>query len=85
MAQLNRSGEAWIPNISESLVTELLLAGLNAPGFSEQQRWQLCEAAERVSDKIRLSPLASVWPFEVLGRKAGADEDVVEVSAFPLH
>ena len=27
----------------------------------------------------RISPLAMVWPFEVLQRKRGADEDVVEV------
>lgn len=80
VTQLKRGGEGWAPNVSESLLEELLRAGLNAPAFSERQRWELCQAAEEVSQKIRLSPLAKWWPFHVLGRKTGFDEDLVEVS-----
>ena len=29
---------------------------------------------------MRVSPLAKWWPFEVVGRKKGVDEDVVQVS-----
>ncbi|KAL8778570.1 MAG: hypothetical protein Q9194_001925 [Teloschistes cf. exilis] len=77
--QLNRGNEGFEHNLSESLLTELLYAGLNAPAFSEQQRWQLCRAAHPVDQKIRMSPMAPYWPFQVLGRKAGMDEDVVKV------
>ena len=80
--QLRRSGEGWSPNITESLLNEVLMAGLNAPAFSERQRWELRHTAEDVGEKIRLSPLTACWPFEVLCRKAGSDEDVVEVSLF---
>lgn len=77
--QLNRGNEGFEHNLSESLLTELLYAGLNAPAFSEQQRWQLCRAVHPADQKIRMSPMAPYWPFQVLGRKAGMDEDVVKV------
>ncbi|KAL9018459.1 MAG: hypothetical protein Q9185_004236 [Variospora sp. 1 TL-2023] len=76
--QLRRGHEAYLPHISESLLTELLYAGLNAPAFSEQQRWQLCQAGGSAGERIRMSPLVPYWPFEVLARKAGVDEDVVK-------
>ncbi|KAL8950327.1 MAG: hypothetical protein Q9222_003632 [Ikaeria aurantiellina] len=79
--QLSRGNEAWAPHLSESLLTELLYAGLNAPGFSEQQRWELCLKAGPVGTKVRMSPLAQYWPFEVVGRKAKMDEDVVNFYA----
>lgn len=78
--QLRRGHEAYLPHLSESLLTELLYAGLNAPAFSEQQRWQLCQAAGTAGERIRMSRLVPYWPFEVLGRKAGVDEDFVRVS-----
>ncbi len=70
------------PQINEQLLTELVYAGLNAAGFSEMQRAQLVRSADGVGSRIRISPLASVWPFEVLGRKADTDEDVIEVSKY---
>ena len=68
-----------MPHLSESLLTELLYAGLNAPAFSEIQRLELRQAAGTVGDKIRMSPLVPYWPFEVLCRKAGVEEDYIEV------
>ncbi|KAL8690252.1 MAG: hypothetical protein Q9218_004261 [Villophora microphyllina] len=79
--QLNRGNEGFEHNLSQSLLTELLYAGLNAPAFSEQQRWQLCRAAHPVDQKIRMSPLVPYWPFQVLGRKACMDEDLVKFYA----
>ncbi|KAL8768979.1 MAG: hypothetical protein Q9209_004896 [Squamulea sp. 1 TL-2023] len=78
MNQLNRANEAYLPHISETLLNDLLYAGLNVPAFSEQQRWHLRKAASAVGAKVRMSPMAEVWPFEVLGRKVGVDEDVVQ-------
>ncbi|KAI4183328.1 MAG: hypothetical protein LQ346_006365 [Caloplaca aetnensis] len=76
--QLSRnSTDAYLPHISESLLTDLLYAGLNAPAFSEQQRWQLVQSVSIPGAKVRMSPLTPYWPFEVLGRKAGFDEDYV--------
>lgn len=66
--------------LTHALLQDLLLAGLNASGFSESQRWDLVGAAEWAGEKIRVSPLARWWPFEVLGRKMGVEEDVLEVS-----
>jgi len=69
--------------LNHALLQDLLLAGLNASGFSESQRWDLVGAAEWAGEKIRVSPLARWWPFEVLGRKLGVEEDVLEVSLTP--
>lgn len=66
--------------LSTDLLWELMIAGLNAPGFSERQRWELIQAAEYQGPHIGLSPLAEWWPWEVLGRKAYVPEDLVEVS-----
>ena len=74
---VNRGG---LPGLTESLLNDLLMAGLNAHGFSEKQRWELRQAAGFVGSRVAMSPLAQCWPFEALGRKAGVDEDVVEVS-----
>ncbi|KAL9125123.1 MAG: hypothetical protein Q9217_005622 [Psora testacea] len=60
------------------LLRDLLSAALNAPGFSEKQRWELYHTAELVNRSFLISPLAREWPFEVLGRRRGVEEDVVE-------
>ena len=79
MNELNKANEMYQPNISETLLIDLLYAALNVPAFGEQQRWRLRKAASTTGAKVRMSPLAEVWPFEVLGRKVGIDEDVVQV------
>lgn len=56
-----------------------MIAGLNAPGFSEKQRWELVQGAEYVGGQVNLSPLMKWWPWEALGRKTGSEEDVFEV------
>lgn len=68
-----------VPNLNEGILFELMNAGLNAPGFSEKQRWQLIQAAGFTGNEIRISPLAKWWPWEALGRKVKAEEDVIEV------
>ena len=68
--------------LNEELLHELLSAGLNAAGFSEKQRWELYEIGDYARHHFLLSPLLQSWPFEVVGRKARKEEDVVKVS-FP--
>lgn len=81
VTSLKRGGA---PNLSQSLLTELMLAGLNASGFSEKQRWELVEAAEYVGGEVKLSPLMKWWPWETVGRKIGSEEEVIEVSALAI-
>ncbi|KAL8839443.1 MAG: hypothetical protein Q9176_004439 [Flavoplaca citrina] len=85
MNELNKANEMYRPNISETLLIDLLYAALNVPAFSEQQRWRLRKAASTTGAKVRMSPLAEVWPFEVLGRKVSIDEDVVQKYAHILQ
>lgn len=74
---INRGG---LPGLTENLLNDLLMAGLNAYGFSDRQRWELRQLAGMAGSKVPMSPLAQFWPLEAVGRKAGVDEDVVEVS-----
>jgi len=73
----SKSAEA----LTEGLLKDLLSAGLNAAGFSENQRWQLYEACEYAKHHFIMSPMLQYWPFEVLGRKVRIEEDVLDVSS----
>ena len=75
----NWSGHNGWPLLTEALLHDLLMAALNAPGFSEKQRWELFEISGYARSRFRVSPLLQYWPFEVLGRKPKVEEDVVEV------
>lgn len=66
--------------LTEDLMKDLLMAGLNAAGFSEKQRWELYETSDYVRHRFAMSPLMQWWPFEVLCRKPRIEEDVVQVS-----
>lgn len=68
------------PLLTEQLLKDLLMAGLNAPGFSEKQHWELYQMSEYARQHFRMSPLLQHWPWEVLSRKPHVEEDVVEVS-----
>ncbi len=67
------------PLLTEQLLKDLLMAGLNAPGLSEKQRWELFQMSDYARHHFRVSPLLQYWPWEGLSRKAHVDEDVVEV------
>ena len=69
-----------IQELNIGLLKDLMSAALNAPGFSERQRWELYNTGDLIKGHFLVSPLAQSWPFEVLGRKRGIEEDVVEVS-----
>ena len=80
------SGHNGWPVLTEALLHDLLMAALNAPAFSEKQRWELFEISGYARSRFRVSPLLQYWPFEVLGRKANVEEDVVEVmSCLIMH
>ena len=67
-------------SLTPALLTELLRTALNAPGFSELQRWELyhCVGADlNIRQNFNISPLGQHWPFEALGRKRAMEEDVV--------
>ena len=73
---LRRGG---LSNVNHNLLFEYMITGLNAPGFSERQRWELVQVAEHTGQSIRISPLSQWWPWEALGRRPGIEEDVVQV------
>ncbi len=77
------SHNGW-PLLTETLLHDLLMAALNAPGFSEKQRWELFEISGYARSHFRVSPLLQYWPFEVLGRKPNVEEDVAEVRSHLL-
>lgn len=80
---LPRSGGGSRP-LNPMLLKDLLSAALNASGFSEKQRFELNIVVDPAYRCFLLSPLAKSWPFEVLGRRRGIEEDVVEVSLLTL-
>ena len=71
--------------LTPQLLKDLLSAALNAPGFSEKQRWELYQSSEHGRESYRMSPLLQYWPFEVLSRKAHMDENLVEVKLSKDH
>ena len=73
--------------LNEHLLNEYISAALNAIGFSERQRWELYSAVKDAKEvkTFLISPLAQYWPFEVVGRKAHREEDVVEWYAIGGH
>ena len=74
---LNNVDQGAHPLLNQGLVQELLYAGLNAPGFSEKQRWDLTRDGGVQGRSVKISPLAKHWPFNVLGRKTNVPEDVM--------
>lgn len=74
-------GQQHMHGLNDSLLRDLVMAGLNAYGFSDKQRWEIHQTAAPFlgREMFRLSDLARGWPFETLGRKRGMEEDVVEV------
>ena len=66
--------------LNDALLQDLLYAGLNAPGFSESQKWKLAIAAGYAGNEVRMSQQCENWPYHTIGRKANWDEDVIRVS-----
>ena len=85
-SQSNSFGHNRPPSngVDEQLLRDVVMAGLNAYGFSDKQRWQILEASASILGRqvFRMSPIARGWPFETLGRKCGYEEDVVEVRLY---
>ncbi|MCJ1251974.1 hypothetical protein MMC30_009212 [Trapelia coarctata] len=74
------------PELTEDLLGDLLHAGLNTPGFSEQQKWRLWQGLIPFSQSIaRMSPLSEIWPWLALSRKPGTEEALVFVYAKIHH
>ena len=82
-ALVNRLGNGQKDDgIDNNLLEELIYAGLNATGFSEQQRAELIYAGREVGRKMKVSVFGRWWPFEALNRKDNVPDDVVDVSLF---
>ena len=74
-------GQGYPKALNTTLLRDLLSAALNAPGFSERQRWELYYAVGidlEIAQGFLISPLLQHWPFEAIGRGRGFEEDVIE-------
>lgn len=70
------------PPLGTELLDELLNTALKAPAFSEKQRARLIQASSNyVQVRTYITPTANEWPFEALGRAAGAAEDMIQVGS----
>lgn len=82
-AAYQRAADPRIPpsELTEDLLSDLLQAGLKAPGFSEQQKWHLWQVLLPFSQRIaRMSTLSEIWPWLALSKTPGRDEDIIRVS-----
>ncbi|KAI9843013.1 MAG: hypothetical protein M1837_006644 [Sclerophora amabilis] len=73
------------PVLSRQLLRELALTALKAPGFTDDQKVRIVQAAGPVGGEFTLSSFAVSWPFLALGRKSEVEEDVLELYASILR
>lgn len=65
--------------LEQNLLRDFIFAGMNCPGFGERQKHTLVTAAGYWGGGVPVSPLSCAWPFDLLGRKPGLDDQTVKV------
>lgn len=72
-------------SLTSRLLEELLVVGLDCPGFAENQRAELVDASTFFVGVPRfVSSFAKAWPFEILRRRTDVSEELVKVCCFLL-
>ena len=66
--------------LDQNLLRDFIFAGLNCPGFGERQKHALVHAAGWWGSTIDMPPVNYFWPFDLIGRKHGMDNETVKVS-----
>ena len=66
--------------LDQNLLRDFIFAGMNCPGFAERQKHMIATGAGYWGGGVPISPLACFWPFDLVGRKDGFDDQVVKVS-----
>jgi hypothetical protein len=90
-SQLKKSER--LDGLDENLLRDLIIAAMKAPGVAEREKVILARAVfqegihlilpQELHEIYRVSPFASEWPFEALGRKPDdVNDQVCEVSFF---
>ena len=66
--------------LDQNLMRDFIFAGMNCPGFGERQKYELKNRGGVWGLAIDMSPLNYFWPFDLIGRKVGMDDETVKVS-----
>ena len=69
-----------VVGLDQKLLMEFIFAGMNCAGFGERQKFELVTAAKYWGGGVKISPLACFWPFDVIGRRYGLDDNMVKAS-----
>ena len=67
--------------LDQKLLRDFIFAGINCAGFGERQKHELVTAAGWWGSAIDVPPLNYFWPFDLISRKHGIDNETVKVSA----
>ena len=66
--------------LDQNLLRDFIFAGMNCPGFGERQKHELITTAGYWGSAIMTSPLNCFWPFDLISRQPGMDDETVKVS-----
>jgi hypothetical protein len=65
--------------LDQNLLRDFIFAGMNCPGFGERQKHELVTAAGFWGGGVNISHLSCFWPFDLISRKEGIDDETVKV------
>ena len=68
--------------LDQNLLRDFIFAGMNCPGFGERQKHELATAAGFWGGGIAISSLNCFWPFDLVGRKDGTEDETVKVNGY---
>lgn len=63
---MNKVIESRTVGLDNKLLMDFLFAGMNCPGFSAKQRYDVAVRAHGWGHGFSISPLLGHWPFETL-------------------
>jgi hypothetical protein len=79
VALLSKIEKSKAVGLDQKLLTDLLEAGLQCPGFNERQKFALVMASKIPTQYHRLSAIARYWPFDTLSMKANTSDAAMTV------
>ena len=65
--------------LDHNLLFDFVYAGLNCHGFGERQKYTLLRYANLTEKDVKMSKFCRSWPFDIVGKKFGMDDENVEV------
>lgn len=68
-------GQGNVVMLSQQLLLDYLFAGLNCRGFGERQRGLIYARGGPIAAPIRVQAIHQYWPFDVVGKKIGQNDE----------